>query len=538
MGIFDEFKPTAGQTKALDMIDRLVVEPEPSIRRINGPAGTGKTTTLRRVVENIGDSIILTPTGKAASRVTEATGLYACTIHRYLYKPVVNKKTGEMTFEMREPAELGRAMSKTVIVDEGSMLTKKRLEDLCNSCEQISHNLVLVGDERQLPPVPDDADDETDFSVFRIDLGEMVTLDEVKRQKDGSRVLDAATFIRNGEVERGLSLLPTIEVGDLIDTAAMITVNGGGVICHRNQTRHFLNSQLRRAFGMEGELKRGERLMVTKNNYSLDWYNGETVIFEELISQPEAWEFDRQVRDTVFRGPVHFALARVSGEKVIICTEEIYGTTGTPEFVLKAEMLKWARKNLHGFENPEFGFVSFPILHANLGWSLTCHKAQGSQYDNVLVVLEPSVDLRRDDGIRWLYTAVTRAVKTVEIVRLRSTKYVTNPALSYQVPEQQERQPVLLLGDLDSSSHYQIANALKSEILLANNAILATIGVGNLEAAKLALAPYQALVLGRGLDWHRVKHLFKAAKEIKKPLFYWSKDEKKIVHYVEEEATK
>jgi exodeoxyribonuclease V alpha subunit len=117
-----EFKLTDGQQAAMDMVAKLMKAPPPMPAIITGYAGTGKTTMLKAIASMYGNPVILAPTGKAALRVQEATGITALTMHRWLYHPKENENTGEIDFRLKDLAMIECTENGLVIVDEASMV--------------------------------------------------------------------------------------------------------------------------------------------------------------------------------------------------------------------------------------------------------------------------------------------------------------------------------------------------------------------------------------------------------------------------------
>jgi exodeoxyribonuclease-5 len=162
-------------------------------------------------------------------------------------------------------------------------------------------------------------------------------------------------------------------------------------------------------------LKVGEPLLVLMNNYALDRFNGEVLRFEgwkqtpdELVAVRDRWKNVSLM--------MSFGIANIEGGlSAILSQEEVFGqTAGLSESVISRNAKDYA-VNRWGFDRK----FSPSYLNANLGYCLTCHKAQGSEWDDVVVVAEKTIGGRAGlygyEGRRFLYTAVTRAKKRVVI---------------------------------------------------------------------------------------------------------------------------
>src|SRR3954466_1103792 len=91
-------------------------DPEPTVTVNTGYAGTGKTTLLKVLANEIGSPLFLTPTGKAALRLKEATGFEASTIHRWMYRAEEDKRSGKMAFVRKPTEEIDRPSNKLIVV--------------------------------------------------------------------------------------------------------------------------------------------------------------------------------------------------------------------------------------------------------------------------------------------------------------------------------------------------------------------------------------------------------------------------------------
>ena len=150
------FKLTQGQELSLELTRRVARAYGHACGIIVGYAGTGKTTLIKVLGHEHGTPVIITPTGKAALRVREATGLDAQTIHRWIYRPVVDPKTGVVKFARREGNDISIPSSRMVILDEASMVGPEIWKDLRQVCVQHDLKLIVIGDGFQLPPVQKD----------------------------------------------------------------------------------------------------------------------------------------------------------------------------------------------------------------------------------------------------------------------------------------------------------------------------------------------------------------------------------------------
>ncbi len=403
------FTLTDGQNLAREAVHRIMTKPGFAMCVTAGYAGVGKSTLIGVFAQEWGVPTVITPTGKAALRVTEATGLQASTVHRWLYKPSDDEKTGTTRFTRRSLEDIPKTKSRMVVLDEASMVPKDLWTDIFNTCKQLDLKLVCVGDPFQLPPVQ--ASNLPPFSIltpaFAQVLGaERVEMTEVLRQAQGSPVIRASMALRQGIGLPALRDLPQAEYRMIQDVVVATHQQGGITICHRNQTRYHLNAGIRSALRILDENPQpGEPLMVLRNNYTAGLMNGETVKFTGWTRPPEGFEritdrWSGKQQDT------RFGATNMGGVPVTMSLEELHGrldqvSTRSIEFAAN----RWARINGHFTA----GDAVAPHVHANMGYAYTAHKSQGSQWPTVFVVIEPSVRFDEIDGLRWIYTAITRA---------------------------------------------------------------------------------------------------------------------------------
>lgn len=402
------FTLTAGQDQAREAVHRIMAKPGFALLVIAGYAGVGKSTLIGVFAQEWGELTVITPTGKAALRVTEATGLKASTVHRWLYKPRDDEKTGATQFTRRALEDIPKTKSRIVVLDEASMVAKDLWTDIYNTCKQLDLKLVCVGDGFQLPPVQ--ADNLPPFSILapsfaQVLSAERVEMTEVLRQAQGSPVIRASMALRQGIGLPALRELPRAEYAMIQNVAVATHQNGGVTICHRNQTRFHLNAGIRTALGILDEQPQpGEPMMVLRNNYVAGLMNGETIRFEGWQTRPEGFE---RVTDR-WKGTqedTRFGATTIGGIPATLSLEELHGRLTVATRSIEFAANRWARVN------GQFtaGDSVAPHVHANFGYAYTSHKSQGSQWPWVFVVIEPSVRFDEENGLRWIYTAITRA---------------------------------------------------------------------------------------------------------------------------------
>jgi ATP-dependent exoDNAse (exonuclease V) alpha subunit len=408
------FTPSRGQQQAFDAVESLIRKPGPQGLVITGYAGVGKTTMLRMLGKAFGAPTVIAPTGKAALRVSQASGLTASTAHRWLYVPIQNPKTGKMEFRPKPTSELRLPPSRLVFVDEASMIGRSLWGEIWRAAQMHNLKVVLIGDGFQLPPVEDSKDGITTFSTMTREFAEThnferIELTEIMRQAADSAVVRASMALRLGGMGvNALAELPKVDRDQLLAVCRQTRTAGGVIIAHTNTTRFRVNAAMRD--GMTVEPRAGEPLLVLRNNYDLDRYNGEQVDFDGWTIPPNEPEVVRDRYNGVEK-IIHFAVAIVAGSRCVIALEQLTGSLGElGSFSVAVGAERWARA--HGMV--EDG-RPLPFLEANYGYCYTAHKAQGSEWPYALVLLEPSVRLGDEEGRRWAYTAITRA-KTMAAV--------------------------------------------------------------------------------------------------------------------------
>ncbi len=461
LGCFS-YETTPCQDKLLRQVASFVTADE-DILVVNGYAGTGKTSALSAVVSGLTSlqvpCVLLAPTGRSAKVLSGYCGRPASTIHKHIYRQksfgadglgqfslVPNKARGTL-FIVDEVSLIGIASSE----GGGAFGSGNLLEDLvCFVRSGVDCKLILVGDAAQLPPVGLDESPALSPEYMEGFGGvSYATLTTVVRQAEGSGILLNATHLRtlldSMEDPIGLSDLALrgegfpdfrrIGGGELLEALSDAYDKYGtdevAVLCRSNKRAVRYNAGIRaQVLYREEKLCRGDRLMVVKNNYRED------IEGTDYIANGDLAELVR-IRHYEDRYGLHFADATLSlpdygGQEIE--TKVLLDTLDSESPALTREQsqalwegvsadyahLPTKKKRYDAIkEDPFFRALQLKYAHA-----ITCHKAQGGQWDCVFIDNPFWQDFLVPDDLKWLYTALTRAVKTVYLVNFSSQLFV------------------------------------------------------------------------------------------------------------------
>lgn len=429
---------------------------------VNGYAGTGKTSALSAVVNGLASlqipSVLLAPTGRSAKVLSSYSGRPASTIHKHIYR---QKSFGADGFGQFSLAP-NKAKGTLFLVDEVSLIGVQQadgggafgsgnlLQDLVSFVRSgVDCRLILAGDAAQLPPVGLEESPALSREYMEGFGGvRFTTLTTVVRQAAHSGILSNATRLRIlldsmdeplGLPDLGLSLkgfpdIRRLSGGELLETLADAYDKYGSdevaVLCRSNKRAVRYNAGIRaQVLYREEKLCRGDRLMVVKNNYRDDIEgtdyiaNGDMVVLERIRNYEE-------------RYGLHFADATLSfpdygGQE--ITTKVILDTLDSESPALSREQSQalWEgvsadyahitvkRKRYEAVRSDPF----YSALQLKYAHAITCHKAQGGQWECVFVDNPFWQDFLVPDDVKWLYTALTRGVRQVYLVNFRDALF-------------------------------------------------------------------------------------------------------------------
>jgi len=371
---------SAAQGRAALEVSRWMRDPRgPQVYRLFGCAGTGKTTIARELAAGSSRPwLFASYTGKAALVMRQRGCLGAQTIHSLIYRPDGDLPGGP-SFRLWEESPLADAAG--IVIDECSMVDEELGRDLLS----FGRKVLVLGDPAQLPPI-------AGGGFFTSGVPDFL-LTEVFRQAAGSGILDLATHVREGgsladrigwSSEDCAVIRRSRDAGPEI-MARMVAADQ--VIVGLNRTRHAFNDRYRRASGVEGRMPAaGDKVVCLRNERRRGLFNG------------SMWR-------------VGSAKASPTGRFVDLDLSTLDGISPS-----RVEARSWTHHFLG--REPELddeGPARRAHQEFDYGYYVTCHKAQGSQWDDV-VLYDESGSFDRDTARRWLYTGITRAARRLLVV--------------------------------------------------------------------------------------------------------------------------
>lgn len=422
------FQPAPQQQAALQLVRQWFPVSKPNWHPyfyLAGFAGTGKSTILPWLIQRAcglrDEQVIVCSLTAQAARVAgnklkhqQLDNVRTSTIHGLLYTPTVRKEltwnpdgtpavntvTGEQLFERKLDFVTRDGLSrrnkdlrkiKLIIIDEAPMAPQSALGDLL----ELGIPVLLLGDTAQLPPigVPDEIHVNFDRPHYE--------LTEILRQKGESQIIDIGAKVRQGYIiEYG-----TYGRGDLkamnyatfhsdpVKRNAWMQA-ADQIIVATNAMRHLVNQSMRQILGLTGILAVGDKLICLKNNK--DIFIGNDNVTNGLIAYVEA---------------VHKIDERAGTAIVTLSTDDATGQRVSERLVIHLGALGKTRSNFEIMKMSKQRGKHVAIF--DYAYAITCHKAQGSEWDNVIILYEPLGDT---PYARWVYPAMTRASKNVLFV--------------------------------------------------------------------------------------------------------------------------
>lgn len=454
-----------------EQIKYLQVKDSANILIIKGPAGTGKTTLIKKLIDwvdeqEIGTPYLLATTGRAAKILRDKTGNKTETLHHKIY--TFSDLEGEDdSFELKNGNELPDKDIKLIFhlkesgidgenpiyfVDESSMISDTESVNevsfanfgsgkvLSDFMEYASDGkIVFVGDEFQLPPVNDSAfspalnadylqeNFNTDVDVIHLNQIHRFAMDgfiyffsELFRNRIKDKDFSNSSKPNNsGDIRLYSSFKPFFNAYyDLIKDGDFSRAT---YICPSNKIVGGLNRIVRdRMFPGCPKIQVGDLLLVTQNSPVFGFYNGDLLTVKEI--GPSRVETGL----TMLSVKVEEIVSKEVSE-VILIEELLYGNLGNLDkmqyqrlmiafsYRMKAKGIKPRSKEyLRAMVDDQF----LNALRVKFGYALTCHKAQGGEWPDVFIRTANFIDSwPHPKGEKWKYTAITRASERIHLIK-------------------------------------------------------------------------------------------------------------------------
>ncbi len=428
-------------------IEALLHTNQSKIFVITGGAGTGKTTTIKSIIEFLtmqNQKIALSaPTGRAAKRMHEATGHSAHTLHKLLK---LNASDIETYFHKKEHNDFLRA--DFVIVDESSMIDVNLMYKLISALQHDTR-LILVGDVDQLPSI---GAGNVLRDIIESEKIPVVRLQTIYRQGAGSEIVTISHLVNHGD-------RPALPNGDFFhnknvcfdpskDFFFVPEQNPDNCLNHicdfleykknsspihilsdiqilsptRNQNWgiQYLNTALQKLLNPPDASKNeliisdsltlrvGDKVMHTRNNYGLEWEYSDN--FQSKKSEEfDAFLFDEEQKSS-------YETSDDEEEE-----EEKKGIFNGDTGIITAINPIFGTVTVHFDDNKIAQYSGAIISELTLSYAITVHKSQGSEYPIVILPIFPYSTLLMTRNL--LYTAITRAKQSIVVIGDKETFY-------------------------------------------------------------------------------------------------------------------
>ncbi|HBG70067.1 MAG: hypothetical protein A2W93_10035 [Bacteroidetes bacterium GWF2_43_63] len=482
MKIFDHFQHinlTSDQQYALEMLQEFL-ESDESVFILQGYAGSGKTTLLKGLVEYLNEigrkSQLMAPTGRAAKVIKQKTGFEATTIHKgiYSFDTLVEYEASETennseSYKYFYKTKYNPNIHETVlIIDEASMISNISneeeyfrfgsgclLNDLIDYSQIKAHHsgskIIFVGDPAQLPPIGMNFSPALDKN-YLAEKYELKIVDaelkEVKRHNADNGILSSATKIRKCLTSGFFNDFDVRENGNDVfnpkfeEFIPSYNAQQGTkvVVSFKNKTASDLNQIIRKhKYGSDIPILAGDIILVGGNHYRLDIMNGEFGVVSAVASDT----IKREVRFNLRDGRKASVLLKWRQVELVFPSEGgnskmakgymlenfLYGDSSLNREEKQALYIDFKNRNPNiKPKTPEFkdAIINDPFFNCILlkyGYAVTCHKAQGGEWDSVYVFWDKGVKENfnfldsehnrsgktNSEFYRWAYTAITRA---------------------------------------------------------------------------------------------------------------------------------
>lgn len=373
---------------------------------ITGGPGTGKTTTINTILQLLQQEdleiLLAAPTGRAAKRMTEATGMEAQTIHRLLGINYVNEDSRRQTYDKNEENPIE---ADVIIIDESSMIDILLMHALLRAVAE-GTRVIFVGDVDQLPSV---GAGNVLKDMIRSERLEVIRLQQVFRQAQESAIIMNAHRINQGkelmlnDKEKDFFFMRRGYSEEVVQAIVELVTNRlpKYMQCDKNQDIQVLTPMRKSPFGVQNLNQ----------------------VLQQALNPPEKSKQEKEYRNHIFRlgdkvmqiknnynivWKIYNARGKVQEEGLGVFNGDQGRITNIDEDTEKIQILFDDQKTV------EYDYSQLDELE--LAYAITIHKSQGSEYPVVVIPIHSGPPMLMTRNL--LYTAVTRAKKLVVLVGL------------------------------------------------------------------------------------------------------------------------
>ena len=465
-----DFKFTNGQESAFNQFNKFLDSPVTRVYILRGYAGTGKTTLTKSFIKELErrekNYVLLASTGRAAKILANATNCTASTVHSLIYKftdlnqdmEKMVDEDGNLKADHTGQLYLNFSLStvdddqeRVYLVDEASMIADKEDEDICQAVfgsgklltDLLNYDpngkFVFIGDACQLPPVNQVLSPalSPDYFLNNFGLKAMQTelTDIVRQSKDNDITLSAqqlrklylhpqtwkwAKFPFKGYKNIHI-LSSTAELyREYLKVVKESGYNEATLLSYSNKQCNMVTDIVRPALGIKQKnLSPGDLLLVTQNNYISGLMNGDLVTVESVTSM------EKRAGLTFINVKVKEMFTKKEYTQLLI-TEVLNGnlTNITQEQQKALYVDFYVRMKKKGIKQKTSDFNRamrrdpyLNAIRAVYGYALTCHKAQGGEWNKVFLDIPRNLPkIEKPYVYQWIYTAMTRASQELYLV--------------------------------------------------------------------------------------------------------------------------
>jgi ATP-dependent exoDNAse (exonuclease V) alpha subunit len=467
---FFDIKLKPAQEAAFNRLQTFVKNPSEKVFILKGYAGTGKTTLMSGLIKWLAENnyiySLLASTGRAAKILSDKTGNEASTIHSQIYVfsdldddletmaakqqdlAVDDKGQISLIFDVKV---IDSKNEKIYIIDEASMVadvpdkggsfakfgTGELLKDLLAYDKK--GKFVFVGDPCQLPPVGQHFSPALSKEYIEQRYGlstRQVELTEIIRQASTNGIIGASLALRKLQATNPAVKFASFQMKGFNDVnlhsshvnlinlyIQKIRQHGfeySTMICQTNRHCSDLNSIIRASLGKNSNIvEPGDILMVTQNNYPTGLVNGDIV---QVVKTGK-----REIRCGIqFMNVQVLDFASKQNFNLLMVEEILYSISTNLNNKQHKDLMidyffrmkdKGIPQKSQSFRDNMMDDPYLNALKAVYGYALTCHKAQGGEWNEIFLYLDNKIHGLPKPGIyQWMYTAVTRAKNTLHVV--------------------------------------------------------------------------------------------------------------------------